>query len=187
MLVAGALTFIRAQTFADSVSLWEDATAKSPRWGQGWYQLGMALREVRAAGAEPAFRRALEVEPAAESARRAGNNLSALLAGQDRLPEAQAVLRANVQRFPDNPRALNNLAEITARLGQEDEARRLYDRLVTRFPDYAPGLRNYRKRYGVTSPVPPGSPPAPAPPSAPDVAGAAGLQRHLHRRRPGPP
>jgi tetratricopeptide (TPR) repeat protein len=167
VLIAAALTFSRAQTFADSVSLWEDATARSPRWGQGWYQLGMALREGHPADAEPAFRRALEVEPAAESARRAGNNLAALLASQDRLAEAQAVLRVNAERFPDDPRALNNLAEITARLGQDAEARRLYDRLITRFPDYAAGVRNYRKRYGdFTSPARPGSPPSPAPPPA---------------------
>jgi tetratricopeptide (TPR) repeat protein len=166
VLIAAALTFARAQTFADSVSLWEDTTARSPQWGQGWYQLGMALREAHPAEAEPAFRRALEVEPAAESARRAANNLAALLAGQERLPEAQALLRVNTERFPDDPRALNNLAEITARLGQEPEARRLYDRLVSRFPDYGPGLRNYRKRYGVTSPARPGSPPSPGPPPA---------------------
>ena len=166
-LLAAALTFGRALAFSDSVSLWEDATARSPRWGQGWYQLGMALREGHPTDAEAAFRRALAVEPAAESGRRAGNNLSALLAGQGRLPEAQAVLRATVERFPDDPRALNNLAEITARLGQEVEARRLYDRLVTRFPDYAPGVRNYRLRYGdFTSPAPPDSPPSPGPPPA---------------------
>jgi tetratricopeptide (TPR) repeat protein len=167
VVIAAALTFVRAQTFADSVALWEDATTKSPRWGQGWYQLGMALREAHPADAEPAFRRALDVEPAAESARRAGNNLAALLADQSRLAEAQAILRANVDRFPDDPRALNNLAEITARLGQQAEARRLYDRLITRFPDYAPGIRNYRRRYGdFTSPAPPGTPPSPAPPPA---------------------
>jgi tetratricopeptide (TPR) repeat protein len=167
VVIAAALTFTRAQTFADSVSLWEDATAKSPRWGQGWYQLGMALREAHPADAEAAFRRALDVEPSAESARRAGNNLAALLAAGNRLPEARAILQASVQRFPDDPRALNNLAEITARLGDEREARRLYDRLVTRFPDYAPGVRNYRTRYGdFTSPAPPDSPPSPAPPPA---------------------
>jgi len=122
---------------------------------------------VRPPEAEPAFRRAIEVDPASEGARRASNNLAALLAAQSRLAEAQAILRGNVDRFPDYPRALNNLAEITARLGQEAEARRLYDRLVTRFPDYAPGWRNYRKRYGdFTSPAPPGNPPSPAPPPA---------------------
>ena len=77
------------------------------------------------------------------------------------------VLRDNVARFPDDPRALNNLAEITARLGQETEARSLFERLRARFPDYEPGLRNYQKRYGpVTSPAPAGSPPAPSPPPA---------------------
>jgi protein O-mannosyl-transferase len=167
VLVVAALTFTRAQTFADSVSLWQDATARSPRWAEGWYQLGMALREIRPPEAEPAFRRAIEVDPASEGARRASNNLAALLAAQSRLAEAQAILRGNVDRFPDDPRALNNLAEITARLGQDAEARRLYDRLVNRFPDYAPGWRNYRKRYGeFTSPARPDSRPSPAPPPA---------------------
>jgi hypothetical protein len=164
--IAAALTFARAQVFAGSVELWQDATLKSPRRAQGWYQLGMAHGRDQAA-AEAAFRRALEVEPGAEAARRAANNLAALLAGQQRLPQAQAVLRDNVARFPDDPRALNNLAEITARLGQEAEARRLFEELRARFPDYQPGLRNFQKRYGpVTSPAPGGSPPAPAPPPA---------------------
>jgi tetratricopeptide (TPR) repeat protein len=148
VLIAAALTFSRAQVFADSVSLWEDATAKSPQWSQGWYQLGMALP---AAEAEPAFRRAIALEPGGEGARRARNNLAARLAGQERLVEAQAMLRDNVARFPDDPRALNNLAEITARLGDEGESRRLFERLRQRFPDYQRGLRNYRKRFGSES------------------------------------
>jgi tetratricopeptide (TPR) repeat protein len=165
VVIAAVLTFGRARTFADSVALWEDATARSPRCGECWYELGMA-REGDAARAELAFRRALEVQPAADSARRAGNNLAALLTAQNRLPEAQAILRANVERFPDDPKALNNLASITARLGPEAETRRLYELLITRFPHYAPGLRNYRNRYGITSPVPPDTPPSPAPPPA---------------------
>jgi len=167
ILAAAVLTFARARTFADSVSLWQDATAKAPRCGQCWYQLGMAFGEARPAQSEAAFRRALEVEPAADSARRAGNNLAALLANQNRLREAQSILRDNVARFPDDPKALNNLASITARLGPEAETRRLYDLLITRFPDYLPGVRNYRNRYGdFTSPAPPDTPPSPAPPPA---------------------
>jgi tetratricopeptide (TPR) repeat protein len=148
VLIAGVLTFGRAQVFADSVSLWEDATVKSPRSPRAWYQLGLARREARQPGAEEALRQALALDPADESARRAGNNLAALLAGQGRLPEARALLADTVARFPEDPRALNNLAEITARLGQEAEARRLFERLLARFPEYAPGRRNYQQRYG---------------------------------------
>jgi tetratricopeptide (TPR) repeat protein len=164
VLIAAALTFARAQVFSDSVALWEDVTTKSPRWSTGWYQLGLALREAHPADAEPAFRRAIALDPAGESARRATNNLAALLAAAQRLAEAQAVLRDGVARFPDDPRALNNLAEISARLGQDAEARRLFERLIARFPDYAPGVRNYRARYGATSPAPAGTPPAREPP-----------------------
>jgi len=166
VLVAAALTFTRAQAFAGSVALWQDATARSPRWAQGWFQLGMAHGDRDPAATEAALRRAREVEPDSEAARRAANNLGALLAGQQRLPEAQAVLRDNVARFPGDARALNNLAEITARLGDEAEARRLFERLRARFPEYLPGLRNYQKRYGPRSPAPAGNPPAPAPPPA---------------------
>ena len=80
--------------------------------------------------------------------RPAVNNLSALLAGQGRLADAQALLRDAVARFPDDPKVLNNLAEITARRGDQVEARRLFEALVRKFPAYEPGLRNYRKRYG---------------------------------------
>jgi tetratricopeptide (TPR) repeat protein len=172
VLVAGALTFTRAQAFTDSVSLWEDVTLRSPRWSGGFYQLGLAQREARRLPeAEAALRRAIELAPAGDTARRAGNNLAALLAAERRLAEAQAVLRETVRRFPGDPRALNNLAEITARLGQDGEARRLFEVLRARFPDYAPGQRNYQQRYG--APAPPGAtsparddtrpPPAPAP------------------------
>jgi hypothetical protein len=164
ILVAAALTFSRAQVFTDSVALWTDVTARSPAWPIGWYQLGLAQRDRRDPEAAASLRRAIALDPAAETARRAGNNLSALLVGTGALAEAQAVARENVAHFPDDPRALNNLAEITARLGQTEEARRLLERLISRFPDYQPGRRNYQR---LTSPGSADSPPSPGPPPAP--------------------
>jgi protein O-mannosyl-transferase len=163
--ILAALAFTRAQVFTASVPLWADAAAKEPASVRAHYQLAMALRHAGRPGeAEAAFRRALAAAaPGDDTGRAAANNLAALLAGSDRLPEAQAVLRAAVVQFPDDPRVLGNLAEITARLGAEAEARQLFETLRRRFPSYRPGLQNYRRRYETIGlPAPDGSPHAPA-------------------------
>jgi hypothetical protein len=164
LLGLAILTIGRARAFTDSVALWQDAAEKEPRSPRAHYQLAMALRqEGRTPEAEGSFRQALSVAaPADDTARMAGNNLAALLAGAGRLAEARAVLRQVAARFPDDPKALGNLAEITARLGQGDEARRLFELLLRRFPDYEPGRRNFQRHF--MSPAPSGSPPPPSPP-----------------------
>jgi tetratricopeptide (TPR) repeat protein len=163
----GVLTVARSQAFTGSVPLWQDAAARAPGSARAQYQLGMALREAgRPAEAEAALGRAGRLEGSdPDAARRATNNLAALLTGQGRLAEAQALLREAVARFPDDPKVLGNLAEVTARLGQRDQARRLFETLRARFPRYEPGLRNFQRHFpeAVTSPAPPGSPPPPAP------------------------
>jgi protein O-mannosyl-transferase len=156
MLTAGvvaifaALTLVRAPVFADSVSLWEDATAHAPRSARAHYQLAMALRDAaRPVDAEPAFRQAIALAaPGEEAGRMAANNLATLLASAGRLPEARDILRDAVARYPDDPRVLGNLAELTARMGQDEEAKALFEQALRRFPTYAPARKNYDRRYG---------------------------------------
>jgi Flp pilus assembly protein TadD len=152
--IFAALTFVRAPVFADSVRLWQDATARSPAAARAHYQLALALRDAgRPAEAEPAFRQAIaRAVPGEEAGRMAANNLATLLASAGRLEEAAGVLREAVAKYPRDPRVLGNLAEITARLGRDAEARALFEALLRRFPDYEPGKRNYERRFGRDDP-----------------------------------
>ncbi len=159
---------VRGHVFADDVRLWTDATEKTSVSPGPPYQLALSFEERgRPVDAERAYRVAVgrkggtsPIGPGGDVARKAANNLAALLTRQGRLAEAEPILRSAVARFPDDPRVLNNLAEVVARRGDEDEARRLYDQLITRFPHYALGRRNYERRYearGEPAPAPPPS------------------------------
>jgi tetratricopeptide (TPR) repeat protein len=165
IVVLAGLSAARAQVFTTSVALWQDAVAHEPSSARAQYQYALALR---AAGggteSEAPLRHALETAGAngddLDVARRAANNLSSLLASSGRLREAQAVLKAAVARFPDDPKALGNLAEISARLGEREEARRLFDRLLRRFPSYEPGRRNLQRHFPEAPAAPSTKPPA---------------------------
>ncbi len=146
----GILTVQRAYLFTSDILLWENATAATTHSTRAPYQLALAYQKAdRPKDAESAFRAAMDrASSRDDNGRAAANNLAEMLTGQGRLPEALTLLRAAVERFPDEPRVLNNLAEITARGGDEAGARRLFEKLVRRFPTYEKGLRNYEKRYG---------------------------------------
>jgi hypothetical protein len=133
-----AATGARADLFADPVALWLDASDKTTSSAWPAYQLALALT---ARGddhrAEPAFRTALErARGHGDVARRATNNLAALLVRAGRLDEAQELLRTARARFPDDPKVLANLANVLERRGELDEANALNAELERRFPDY---------------------------------------------------
>jgi tetratricopeptide (TPR) repeat protein len=158
LAIACALTTVRAHVFASSERLWEDAVAKTKTAALPPYQLGLALEKSgQVAEAEAAFRLALSrSSPSDDVACSVASNLSTLLAGQNRLVEALAVLKPAVARCPQNPKVLGNLAEITARAGDHEKARRLFEEAMRQFPAYTTARRNYEKRYGPMFPHPPG-------------------------------
>lgn len=139
----GLVSSSRAVAFADSVSLFQDATQKTARSAVAPYQLGAALEEAgdrpRARGAyEEALRRDRLAPRGTEEGRRATNNLAKLLVQQGELDAADAVLRAGRARWPDDPKILSNLVKVSARRGHAQEARQLFDELRARFPNFTP-------------------------------------------------
>lgn len=133
----------RAVAFADSVSLFRDATAKTSRSAVAPFQLGAALEETGDRhGARAAYEEALRRDglrtAGSEEGRRATNNLAKLLVALGELEAAEAVLRAGRARWPDDPKILSNLVKVTARRGGMQEARQLFEELRARFPSFAP-------------------------------------------------
>lgn len=146
-------TASRANTFADSVTLFRDAEAKTTASAIPSYQLAAAY-EARGelALAETAYREAIAREPQSDTGRSAANNLSLLCSRQGRIAEATAILVTAVDRFPNDPKVLGNLAEITARHGDPNVARGLFELLLRRFPDYEVGRRNFELHFGEAAP-----------------------------------
>ncbi len=143
-------TIHRSALFADSVALWQDATAHTTTSPIPPYQLALAQTERGdLTSAIASYREALRRAPTGdEIGRRTTSNLAALLVEQGALAEAEQLLRTGFARWPDDPKLLNNLAEVVARQRRDPEARRLYEELLRRFPRYELGIRNYQRRYG---------------------------------------
>lgn len=145
----GLVSFTRGELFADSVSLFEDATRKTRSSQLPPYQWASALEaDGDHAGAAVVFLEVLRRSPSAtELGRRATNNLARNYARENRLGDAASVLRAGRQRWPNDPKMLANLAIVCARLGNGAEALELDAQLHRRFPDFRPGQRSPADYY----------------------------------------
>jgi tetratricopeptide (TPR) repeat protein len=158
VLALGSVTAARAHLFADSVRVWQDATAQTAVNALGPYQLGMALMDAgRDEEAIAALREAMaRAKPPRTVGRNAVTALSRLLARRAQLEEAEDLLRRAARDWRPDPIVLGNLAEVVARRGRAEEARRLFLDVVRRFPDYAPAREGYRQHFGEPPPAPPG-------------------------------
>lgn len=88
-----------------------------------WFNLGFLLDEAeRYADAEPAFRKALELDPKLD---RAWYGLGLVLIRQQRLDEAVAALERNTKLQPMSPYAWYQLARVQVDRAQPDEARKI--------------------------------------------------------------
>jgi tetratricopeptide (TPR) repeat protein len=109
----------RSQAIADmeQVSAQPDANAAH------WFNLAYLLDEAeRYAEAEPAFRRALELDPKLD---RAWYGLGLVLIRLQRLDEAVAALERNTKLQPMSPYAWYQLARVQVDRAQPDEARKI--------------------------------------------------------------
>lgn len=142
--VLAVCTGLRANLFADSISVWQDATRKTVKNTAAPYELALALEaDGRTAEAEAAYREVIRRGAYDDNDRAARNNLAALLSRDPRrAPEAEAIWEETTRRYASDPKALGNLAQFLARTGRLDEARPLFDDLLRRFPGYEPGRRN---------------------------------------------
>jgi tetratricopeptide (TPR) repeat protein len=70
---------------------------------------------------------------------------AALAMGENRIPEAERLLRTHLARRPTDVAALRMLAELGARLGRDDDAVQLLERCL----QLAPGFRAARQQYAM--------------------------------------
>lgn len=107
----------------------ESAVLLDPEWGNGWVNLGVALRRSGdLVEAEKNYRQALEVDPGSVSAYQ---NLVAMLRSSGQHEEAEVYERA-MREAPRtrNPYTYLALGDISYNRGRRQEARRLYRRAL---------------------------------------------------------
>jgi tetratricopeptide (TPR) repeat protein len=136
-LALGVLTFRRNEVWADGVTLWSDAVAKSPDKARPQYNLGQALvASGDLKGAIRHYQRAVEVDPGWV---RAYNNLGATLEAAGRYDEAIPALERAIRLDPTHEEAHYNLGRVYLSSGKHpEEAAALFAaalRLRTNWPE----------------------------------------------------
>ena len=125
----------RLRAYASPVTLWADASLKSPGSAVAHYNLGNAFnREGRLEEALAEYSEAYRVDPHYWEAH---SNRAALLIRRGRLDEAAAELRATLALRPDHPPSHLNLGTYLATRGRTDDARREFETALRLDPDYA--------------------------------------------------
>lgn len=149
--------------------------ASQPRWAEAQLELGRALGQAgRSHEAVAALRQAVALKPDLPGAWLAlaghlgamgdPNGADAAYAGHvrhsvgdpelmraaaalhdNRIPEAEALLRARLRRHPNDVAALRMLAELAARLGRQEDAEALLERCLA----LAPGFHAARQHYAM--------------------------------------
>ncbi len=149
--------------------------AAQPDWANAQQELGLALgRAGQGEAAIASLRRAIELQPDLPQAWRAlGDHLAAvgdseaaeaayaqhlrfathdpqLLRAADalcnnRIADAESMLRAHLQRAPSDSAAIRMLAEVAARLGRHEDAQALLERCL----ELAPGFHAARHNYAL--------------------------------------
>ncbi len=150
-------------------------TDSQHRWAAAHYELGVTLNELgQPEEAIGAWRRAVELKPDMPDAWRAlgdaltvsgdlsgadaayANHIKAstndprLLAAasalvDNRIPEAETLLRAHLKQYPTDAAAIRMLAEVAARLGRYADA----ETLLTRCLELAPSFIGARHNYAI--------------------------------------
>jgi tetratricopeptide (TPR) repeat protein len=149
--------------------------AGQPTWGPAQLEFGLALgRAGRGDESLAALRRATALDPGlprawralADALRASGDDAGAerataqhiraathdprLLAAaaalcEDRVPEAEALLRKHLYSAPTDVAAIRMLAEVAGRLARDDDA----ERLLARCLELAPGFHEARQNYAL--------------------------------------
>ena len=163
----------RGGQYEAALNTLESVAGAQPNWAAAQYELGLALIDAKASDAAVAsLRRAVGLKPDMIEAWRAlGDELTSSgdVAGADaayaqqikasihdpqlmaagaalcenRIPEAEALLRAHLKKFPTDVAALRMLAEVAARLRRFEDAEVLLTRALELSPSFAPARHNY--------------------------------------------
>jgi tetratricopeptide (TPR) repeat protein len=144
-----------------------------PRWAQAQMELGLALGRAGLDGTS-ALRRAVELKPDLPQAWRALGDLllaagdfdgadsaysahvrhsirdpqlldAAMALNENRIPEAEALLRTHLKAAPTDVAAIRMFAEVAARLGRTEDAEHLLQRCL----ELAPGFHEARRNYAM--------------------------------------
>jgi Flp pilus assembly protein TadD len=121
--VAKGLKALEAKDFAAAKTICEGATKRNAKDPDAWACLGEALQSD-AAGAEKAYKKALELRPDHEGA---SQGLSGLLIDAKRFDDAAAVARAGFAKHPQNASLAFNLALALAEKGDQAGATKAFD------------------------------------------------------------
>jgi Flp pilus assembly protein TadD len=153
LVVAGALlalalsvaTFQRNKVWADELSLWSDATRKSPYKSRPHTNLGFAL--MTRGQMEPAIEHyltALKIDP---SNTEAHNNLGIAYSRIGKVEQAFAHLSRSIQLRPDYAEARSNLGAVLVEKGEVDPAITHYLTAIQIRPNYAEARNNLGVAY----------------------------------------
>lgn len=156
-----------------ALAVLERLSTSQPNWAAAHYELGLALANAeRGDAAVIALQRAVTLKPDMADAWRAlGDQLIAggdapgadaayaqqikasttdprLLAAasalcENEIPNAEALLRAHLKKFPTDVAAIRMLAEVAARLGRLQDAQTLLERCLELAPSFHAARHNY--------------------------------------------
>lgn len=158
---------------AAAVTTLEGLTRKEPNWAPAHYELGVALGSLgQSEAAVVALRRAVSIKPEltqgwlalADELTAVGDAAGAdeayawhiksstrdprlLAAGaalvKNEIPQAEALLRTHLKKFPTDVAAIRMLAEVAARLGRFQDAETLLARCLELAPSFTGARHNY--------------------------------------------
>jgi tetratricopeptide (TPR) repeat protein len=163
----------RAGDAAASQAVLEPLAQSQPNWAAAHYELGVTFGALRSGeAAVAALRRAVSLKPEMPDAWRAlGDHLTAIddTSGaaaayaqhirfsthdprlmeaaaalcDNKIPVAEALLRAHLKQHPTDAPALRMLAEVGARLGRYPDAEAMLERCLQLAPGFVPARHNY--------------------------------------------
>ena len=172
LLVLAASHRVRSQ-LPHALDVLEPLVREHPQWPLAHLEHGLVLgRAGRGGEAVPALRRALALKPDLPQAwRELGDHLSAMgdadgaadaylqhtrhatrdpdlmqaaaALADNRIPEAEALLRMHLKRSPTDVAAIRMLAEVAARVGQGEDAEALLARCLELAPDFHAARQNF--------------------------------------------
>jgi Flp pilus assembly protein TadD len=140
-LLLASATLQRNAVWADELSLWADAAAKSPGKFRPHLNLGRALALAGRPGeAAVELRRAVAIDPGSAWGR---TQLGAALLSLGRPAEAEPELREALRLSPSDPEASFDLAVALSAQGRKDEARGWFRRFLEVAPPGYEAARRY--------------------------------------------
>jgi tetratricopeptide (TPR) repeat protein len=173
LLLLGVSHSVRGQA-ERALELLEPLSRAQPRWAQAHMEFGLALARAGRGDAITALRRAVELKPDLPQAWRALGDqwlaagdleaadaayaahvrhstrdpqllTAAAALNENRIPDAEALLREHLKQAPTDVAAIRMFAEVAARLGRTEDAEHLLQRCL----ELAPGFHEARRNYAM--------------------------------------